>query len=228
MLLNPLIFNCWCSVCVPLPLPALVCTLSLQRFLLEDCSTAPAAATVLSLALAALLVLVPDCLRQLLLLRGRLCLVVQILLHLNICAVAMGSYVCQSSVLCYHVKRSFSGISTAGCQHDKITVDRRCTHRDMDNIGVWRGVGALCQQTLLHSRKSHSASLCITANAANRRPSCSSAVDKSSRLHQLVRRHHCFRRLHVAATAVSLPQPRALAPSAAVTVLPLSLSLSRC
>ena len=135
MLLNPLMFNCRCSVCVPLLLPELVCTLSLQRFLLEDCSTAPAAATVLSLALAALLELVPDCLRQLFLLRGRLCLVVQILLHLNICAVAMASYVCQSSVLCYHVKRSFSRIPTASGEHHKITVCRMRTNRDVDNIG---------------------------------------------------------------------------------------------
>ena len=47
------------------------CTLSLLRHLLEDCSVAPVAATVLSLALAALWLLVPDCLRQLLLLHGR-------------------------------------------------------------------------------------------------------------------------------------------------------------
>ena len=33
--------------------------------------------------------------------------------------------------------------------------------------------GALCHQTPLHARKSHSASVCITANAANRPPSCS-------------------------------------------------------
>ena len=78
----------------------------------EDCSVAPVAATVLSLALAALWLLVPDCLRQLLLLHGRgcrcPCLVVQNLLHLNICAVAMASYVCHSSVLSHHVERSFS------------------------------------------------------------------------------------------------------------------------
>ena len=65
-------------------------------------------------------------------------------------------------------------------QHHKITVNRTCTHRDVDNIGVWRGAGALCHQTLLHARKSHSASLCITANAANRPPSCSCTVDKST------------------------------------------------
>ena len=38
----------------------------------------------------------------------------------------------------------------------------------------------MCHQTLLHARKSHSASLCITANAANRPPSCSCTVDKST------------------------------------------------
>ena len=72
MFLNPLIFTCWCSVCVPFLLPLLRCNLSLLRYLLEDCCSASAAASVLSLALAALLVLVSDCLRQLLLLlRGR-------------------------------------------------------------------------------------------------------------------------------------------------------------
>ena len=205
MLLNPLMFNCWCSVSVPLLLPELRCTLSLLRYLLEDCSIAPAAPSVLSLALAALLLLVPDCLRQLLLLRGRGCrcgcLMVQNLLH-------DPQHLCR----CHGVVRLpepraqlpmwnalYLQPPTSSGQHHKITVGRTCTHRDVENVEVWRSAGALCHQTLLHVRKSH----CLTPLLP---PTCALP--------------------HVAAIAVCLPPPRALAPSAAVTVLRLSHSAS--
>ena len=196
--------TCWKTVASLQQLP-LCCPLRLLRFWL----------------------LVPDCLRQLLLLHGRgcrcRCLVVQVILHLNICAVALASYVCQNSVLTYCVKRSFSWIPIAGGEHHKITVRRKRSNRDVDNIGVWRGAGGLCHQTLLHARKSHSASLCITANAANRPPSCS-CVDKSTHSINSCDDTTASALPRVAATAVSLPPPRALAPDAAVTVLPLSHS----
>ena len=164
MSLNPLIFNCWCSVCVPLLLPELRCTLSLLRCLLEDCSVAPVAATVLSLALAALWLLVPGCLRQLLLLRGRRWRcgwVVQNLLHDP-----------------QHLRRCHGVV--------RLPEQRAQLQR-----------GTLVIYSHLHQ----------TANTTRSRsvaPTCALP--------------------HVAATAVSLPPPRALAPDAAVTVLPLSHS----
>ena len=163
LLLNPLIFNCWCSVCVPLLLPELVvhsvaATLPVGRLFHRS----------LQLRLCCLLHLLRfwSCWCPIACVNCSCCAAASVwwskfLLHLNICAVAMASYVCQCSVLCYHVKRSFLEYRQ---QVVNTTRSRSvaCAHIEMWTLSECGGFfRALRQQTLLHVRK---VSLCITVH----------------------------------------------------------------